>query len=107
MVSQESIANIEKIRSRIDKQDINYYIEFIVNSLFAANKYFNDQEPWNKKNDKKRLNAIIYTSLELIRKISPSLSTAYESAMLIFPNLTDFISDPFKTIPASNNSLKK
>ena len=36
--------NIEKIRSPIDKQDINFYIEFI-NSLFAANKYFNDQEP--------------------------------------------------------------
>ena len=48
----------------------NFYIEFIVNSLFDANKYFNDEEPWNKKNDKKRLNAIIYTSLELIRKIS-------------------------------------
>ena len=44
-------------------------MDFIVNSLFEANKYFNDQEPWKKKNDKKRLNSIIYTSLELIRKI--------------------------------------
>ena len=42
----------------------------IVNSLFDANKYFNDQEPWNKKEDRKRLNTIIYVSLELIRKIS-------------------------------------
>ena len=39
-------------------------------TLFAANKYFNDQEPWNKKNDTNRLNTIIYVSLELIRKIS-------------------------------------
>ena len=39
-------------------------------TLFAANKYFNDQEPWNKKNDLDRLNTIIYVSLELIRKIS-------------------------------------
>ena len=31
---------------------------------------------------------------EFIRNISPFLSTAYESAILIFPNLTDFISDP-------------
>ena len=38
--------------------------------MFAANKYFNDQEPWNKKNDLDRLNTIIYVSLELIRKIS-------------------------------------
>ena len=41
--------NLEKIRSEIDKQNINYYINFIVNGLFAANKYFNDQEPWKKK----------------------------------------------------------
>ena len=38
--------------------------------MFIANKYFHDQEPWKKKDDVKRLSAIIYTSLELIRKIS-------------------------------------
>ena len=38
--------------------------------MCAANKYFNDPEPWNKKNDLDRLNTIIYVSLELIRKIS-------------------------------------
>ena len=42
-------SNIDNIRSQIDNQNINYYIDFIVNSLFAANKYFNDQEPWKKK----------------------------------------------------------
>ena len=62
--------NISNIRSKIDENDINFYIDFIVNSLFAANKYFNDQEPWKKKGDKVRLNTIVYTSLEIIRKIS-------------------------------------
>ena len=62
--------NLSNIRQQIDKQNINYYIEFIVNSLFEANKYFNDQEPWKKKNDKDRLNTIVYTSLEVIRKVS-------------------------------------
>ena len=62
--------NIKILRSYIDDQKLNSYVDFIVNVLFDANKYFNDQEPWNKKNDKKRLNTIIYTSLELIRKIS-------------------------------------
>ena len=62
--------NISNLRSFIDEQQLNSYVEFIVNALFAANKYFNDQEPWNKKSDQKRLNTIIYTSLELIRKIS-------------------------------------
>ena len=62
--------NIKTLRSYIDDQKLNSYVDFILNVLFDANKYFNDQEPWNKKNDKKRLNTIIYTSLELIRKIS-------------------------------------
>ena len=62
--------NLSTIREEIDKQNINYYIDFIVNSLFEANKYFNDQEPWKKKDDNDRLNTIVYTSLEIIRKIS-------------------------------------
>ena len=62
--------NLSIIRQEIDKQNINYYINFIVNSLFEANKYFNDQEPWKKKDDKDRLNTIVYTSLEIIRKVS-------------------------------------
>jgi len=62
--------NIKNIRSEIDNQNINYYIDFIMNSLFEANKYFNDEEPWNKKDDKIRLNTIVFTALEVIRKIS-------------------------------------
>ena len=62
--------NLDKIRKKIDNQDINFYIDFIINSLFDANKYFNDQEPWKKKEDKTRLNTIVYTTLEIVRKIS-------------------------------------
>jgi len=63
-------SNLDLIRKKIDNQDINYYIDFIVNSLFDTNKYFNDQEPWNKKDDLVRLNTIVYTTLEIVRKIS-------------------------------------
>ena len=62
--------NINRIRKKIDDQDINFYIDFIVKSMFEANKYFNDQEPWKKKDDKLRLNTIVYTTLEIVRKIS-------------------------------------
>ena len=41
--------NLNNIRSKVDEQNINFYIDYIVNSLFEANKYFNDQEPWKKK----------------------------------------------------------
>ena len=62
--------NLDTIRSKIDEQNINFYIDFIVNSLFDANKYFNDQEPWKKKDNLIRLNTIVYTTLEIVRKIS-------------------------------------
>jgi methionyl-tRNA synthetase len=62
--------NLTKIRDKIDTQDINFYIDFIINSLFEANKYFNDQEPWKKKEDLVRLNTIVFTTLEIVRKIS-------------------------------------
>jgi methionyl-tRNA synthetase len=62
--------NLTKIRDKIDNQDINFYIDFIINSLFEANKYFNDQEPWKKKEDLVRLNTIVFTTLEIVRKIS-------------------------------------
>tara|TARA_Y100000590_G_scaffold263185_1_gene295329 strand:- start:3448 stop:4968 length:1521 start_codon:yes stop_codon:yes gene_type:complete len=66
----KSMNNINKISSFIDKQDLNQYMNFIVDRLFASNKYFNDQEPWKKKDDNLRLSTIVYTALELIRKIT-------------------------------------
>ena len=62
--------NIKKIRSFMDYQLLNEYVKFIIDKSFDANKYFNDEAPWNKKDDKKRLNTIVYVSLEVIRKIS-------------------------------------
>jgi len=62
--------NLDLIRNKIDNQNINFYIDFIVNILFDTNKYFNDQEPWKKKDNPSRLNTIVYTTLEIVRKIS-------------------------------------
>jgi methionyl-tRNA synthetase len=80
--------NLLTLREEIDKQNINFYIQFIVNALFEANKYFNDQEPWKKKDNKERLDTIVYTSLEIIRKISfmlyPIIPESVEKALKIF-----------------------
>jgi len=62
--------NAKNLRSYIDNQELNLYTNFIVDCLFDANKYFNDQEPWKKKSDTSRLNTIVYVALEVIRKIS-------------------------------------
>jgi len=63
-------SNHKNLINYIDNQDLNSYMNFIIDRLFSANKYFNDQEPWNKKSDLKRLNTIQYVSFELIRKIT-------------------------------------
>jgi len=80
--------NLSVIRKEIDNQNINFYINFIISALFEANKYFNDQEPWKKKDDKERLETIVYTSLEMIRKISymlyPIIPKTIEKALTIF-----------------------
>ena len=80
--------NLSTLRNEIDKQNINFYINFIISALFEANKYFNDQEPWKKKNDKERLDTIVYTALEMIRKISfmlyPIIPDSIEKALKIF-----------------------
>ena len=62
--------NLDNIRNNINNQNINFYIDYIITSLFEANKYFNDQEPWKKKNNPLRLNTIVFTTLEIVRKIS-------------------------------------
>ena len=69
-ILDEYSQNLDKLRSEIDNQNINYYIDYILNRLFEANKYFNDQEPWKKKDDKIRLNTIVYTTLEIVRKVT-------------------------------------
>ena len=66
----KTISKSYQIREYIETQDINKYMDLVVNGLFASNKYFNDQAPWGKKNDLKRLNTIVYTTLELIRKLT-------------------------------------
>ena len=63
-------SDLKIIREYIDSQNINKYMDLVVNGLFASNKYFNDQAPWGKKDDTKRLNTIVYTTLELIRKLT-------------------------------------
>jgi methionyl-tRNA synthetase len=96
--------NLPILRNEVDKQNINFYIAFIVNSLFEANKYFNDQEPWKKKHDKERLDTIVFTALEMIRKITfmlyPIIPDSVEKVLKIFNlKINDIV---FETIGIHN-----
>ncbi len=86
--------NINSIRSFIDEQKLTDYVKFIIDKTFDANKYFNDEAPWDKKKDPKRLNTIVYVSLEIIRKISILLNP-------IIPNSAN------KALKSLNLDIKK
>ena len=87
----------------IDNQNINSYMNFIVDQMFLANKYFNDHEPWKKKNDFKRLNTIIYTSLELIRKIAILLYPVIPYSSLKVLNIFNINEKKIKVDTIKNN----
>jgi len=95
--------NLDNIRSKIDYQNINFYIDYIVNSLFEANKYFNDQEPWKKKDDQIRLNTIVYTTLEIVRKISFLLYPIIPESSLKALKIFDINEDQIKLNSLSDN----
>ena len=88
--------NLSNLRKQIDNLNINFYVNFIINSLFDANKYFNDQEPWKKKDNKDRLNTIVYTALEMIRKIS----------IMLYPIIPDSIKKALKIFNLKTNDIK-
>ena len=95
--------NLDNLRSEIDDQNINFYIDYIVNSLFEANKYFNDQEPWKKKDDLLRLSTIVYTALEIIRKISFLLYPIIPESSLKALKIFDLCVNEIKLNTVSNN----
>ena len=95
--------NLDNIRLQIDNQNINFYIDYIVNSLFEADKYFNDQEPWKKKDDKIRLNTIVYTTLEIVRKISFLLYPIIPESSLKALKIFDIEEKDIKLDTLSNN----
>jgi methionyl-tRNA synthetase len=102
------------LRSHMDRQELNLYTNFIVDCLFDANKYFNDQEPWKKKSDIKRLNTIVYVSLEIIRKISillnpiiPETSLKVLEIFNLKQNDLKFDSIKYHESLKSNDKIKK
>ena len=95
--------NLDNIRSKIDHQNINFYIDYIVNSLFEANKYFNDQEPWKKKDNQIRLNTIVYTTLEIVRKISFLLYPIIPESSLKALKIFDINEDQIKLNSLADN----
>ena len=99
--------NYNNLIEHINDQNINSYMNFIVEQMFLANKYFNDQEPWKKKSDTKRLKTIIYSSLELIRKISILLYPIIPNTSLKVLNIFGIKEDGINIETIKNNKFLK
>ena len=99
--------NYQNLLLYIDNQDINSYVNYIVERLFAANKYFNDEEPWKKKNDNVRLNTIVYVSLELIRKITILLYPIIPESSLKILNIFGIYENEIDFESIKNNTFLK
>ncbi len=99
--------NYKNLIDYIDNQNVNLYMNFIVDQMFLANKYFNDQEPWKKKDNIKRLSTIIYTSLELIRKISILLYPVIPGSSLKVLNIFNIKEENLNVSSIKNNDFLK
>ena len=107
LIILNSMINVDKIRTFINNQDINQYMNFIVDRLFASNKYFNDQEPWKKKDDKLRLSTIVYTAIELIRKITILLYPVMPQTSLKVLNIFNIKESEIDFSSLKNNEILK
>ncbi|OFW69886.1 MAG: methionine--tRNA ligase [Alphaproteobacteria bacterium RIFCSPHIGHO2_01_FULL_41_14] len=55
-------------REHLDKQELHKYADTLWNVVWAANKYVDEQAPWNlKKTDFHRMEMVLYTVMETLR----------------------------------------
>ncbi len=63
--------NLPPLRERIDAQAIHLYLEDLRRLISEANSYISEQEPWAlKKTNPKRMEAVLYTTAEAIRRLA-------------------------------------
>ncbi len=59
------------VRTHIEKQALHKYLDEIWQIVGETNRYFTAQEPWAlKKTDPNRMNAVLYTTAEIIRQVA-------------------------------------
>ena len=73
----------KNLKKDINNLNLNNYIKSVLNICFLSNKFINDEEPWKlKKDNKDKMNNILYLSLIQIAKISVLLNPIIPDATL-------------------------
>jgi len=95
-LSNEIVEQLPKLKELMDNQDLNLYIKKVIQFSFNANKYFNDQEPWNlKKTNMDRMGTVLYNILNQIRSIS----------ILLYPVIPDSSSKILNLLGIKNKDI--
>ena len=94
------------LRTNMDNQNLNNYIKSVINISFITNKYINDEEPWKlKKNDKVKMNNVLYLALEQIARISILLNPIIPIATQKVLNALNLKSNSLNLSFLDNNNI--
>ena len=90
------LKEVPNLTKMIDKQELNSYLKAVIKFSFNSNKYFNDLEPWKlKKENKKRMNTVLYCILNQIKSIS----------ILLYPIMPKSIDKTFNVLGLKNEEI--
>ena len=94
----------------VDNQDINNYIKKIWDVISEANKYFNDQKPWELKDSNKKLfNNVLFVTADIIKQIAiminPIMPETSEKILNFFYMSEDHISIDLLNKDISNSKI--
>ena len=94
----------------VDNQDINNYIRKIWDIISEANKYFNDQKPWElKDSNKKSFNNVLFVTADIIKQIAiminPIMPETSEKILNFFYMSEDHISIDLLNKDISNSKI--
>ena len=73
---------LDDLRGFVDREAIHKFIEAIWQKISDANGYISTEEPWKlKKTDPARMEAVLYTTAEAIRRIAITVQPIMPDAM--------------------------
>jgi methionyl-tRNA synthetase len=92
------LADLEELRSCIDKQEFSKYLEIVFTSIRYGNAYINDKAPWNllKENKIQESGEVLTFILEILRIVS----------IYLYPFMPDATMNILQQLGIENKDLK-
>jgi methionyl-tRNA synthetase len=103
---------LSDLTAHVDNQEINIYIKKIWDIIASANKYFNDNKPWELKGtDKENFDNVLYVTAEIIKQIGimiyPIMPDTSSKILTFFNIKTNDITLDMLNIDLTNTKLNE